>query len=357
MASMSGRERVLAAMRFQPTDCLPVQPLIAEYSTVILGKSMRQYCTSAEDYARAQVATYRAIGHDMLFLASDQYYIIEGIGGRYSYPETEAPNQDEPPALELDQVFDLKVPDPYSAGRMPMVLDAIQRVRRELGDEVALRAPGIGVTSFAASLIGLNRFLMELGMVEMGMPEARPDVITRCFELGAETLSRWGLACREAGADVLNHGDSLASPDVLSPRVYARWSEPYERQVFSAWLARGVPAVLHICGNTTPILSRMADTGAAFLEIDHKVDLGKAKEIVGRRACIIGNLNPVGVVVNGTPDEVREAAQQCIDVAAPGGGYILGTGCHVARPTPLENLRAMISAARAYPNGLERSDV
>ena len=350
MAAMSGRERVLAAVQFRPTDVLPVQPLIAEYSTVTLRMSMRDYYTSAENLAGAQIATYRALGHDMLFLASDQYYIPEGLGGRYDFPENEAPAQLEPPAHTLDQVFDLEVPDPHTAGRMPMVLDAIRRVHRALGGEVALRAPGIGVTSMAASLIGLDRFLEALGLIEMELPEARPDVIMRCFELAAETLTRWGMACREAGADIQNHGDSLASCDVLSPRVYARWSQPYERKVISAWKAEGLPAILHICGNTTPILPLMAETGAACLEIDHKVDLRTAKDVVGRRACLIGNLDPVAVLVEGTPAQVRQAAADCIAAAAAGGGYILGSGCHVPRATPLQNLRDMVSAAHTHPN-------
>ncbi len=352
MGTMSGRERVFAAMHFQPTDVLPVQPLIAEYSIASVGMSMREYYSNAGNFARAQVATHRMVGHDMLFLASDQYYIVEGMGGGYEFTENEAPAQLEPPARELDRVFDLRVPNPYTDGRMPMVLDAIHLVRRQVGNEVALRAPGVGVTSFAASLVGINRLLTELGMVEAGLPEARPDVITRCFELAAETLTKWGLACKEAGADVQNHGDSLASSDVLSPRIYARWSQPYERQVISAWKAHGIPAALHICGNTTPILSLMAETGAAFIEIDHKVNLRRAKEVVGRRACLIGNLDPVAVLVEGTPEEVRQAAEDCIAAAASGGGYILGTGCHVPRPTPPQNLRAMVAAARAHPNGL-----
>ncbi|HEY8477317.1 MAG TPA: uroporphyrinogen decarboxylase family protein [Chloroflexota bacterium] len=348
--TMSGRERILAAMRFEPTDVLPVQPLIAEFAPVVVGMTVREYCTSAEHFARAQIAAYRAVGHDMLFLASDQYYIPQGFGGVYNFPEDETPDQQEPPARELDEVFDLEVPNPYTDGRMPMILEVIHRVRRELGDEVAIRAPGIGVTSLAANLVGLQRFLLELGLVEMEMPEARPDVVTRCFDLAAETLIRWGLACREAGADVQTHGDSLASPDMLSPRTYANWSQPYEKRVITAWKRHGIPAVLHICGNTTPILELMADTGAAFLEIDHKADLRRAKAAVGGRVCLIGNVDPVAVLMQGTPEDVRQAAERCIEVAAANGGYILGTGCHVPRPTPMANLQALVATARAHPN-------
>ncbi len=90
----------------------------------------------------------------------------------------------------------------------------------------------------------------------------------------------------------------------------------------------------------------MADSGADLVEIDHKVSLKTAKQLIGDRVCLIGILDPSAVLLYGTPERVAEASQQCIDDAGRGGAFILGSGCEVAYYTPQENMKAMIATAR-----------
>jgi uroporphyrinogen-III decarboxylase len=65
----------------------------------------------------------------------------------------------------------------------------------------------------------------------------------------------------------------------------------------------------------------------------------KARQETSESAILDGNLDPVKIVRNGTPELIREALQQC--VAATGGNYIVGAGCEIPRDTPLENVLAM----------------
>jgi uroporphyrinogen decarboxylase len=93
----------------------------------------------------------------------------------------------------------------------------------------------------------------------------------------------------------------------------------------------------------------MADTGADILELDAKVDLSTAKQRVGRRVCLMGNLDPVECLWRGTPAQVTQAAHAAIAAARQGGGFILGSSCEVPGAAPRENLRAVITAARQSP--------
>jgi hypothetical protein len=77
--------------------------------------------------------------------------------------------------------------------------------------------------------------------------------------------------------------------------------------------------LLHICVNQTRVL---ADTGARIIELDSKVDLKVAKQMIGARVCMLGNLNPVTVLLQGSPLDVELAAEAAIAAAAEGGGYI-----------------------------------
>lgn len=76
------------------------------------------------------------------------------------------------------------------------------------------------------------------------------------------------------------------------------------------------------------------------------MDMAKAKEVLGDRACLSGNV-PVSLLCTGTPQEVKEHCRKLIEVCAPGGGYMLGGAASINKGNP-ENLRVMLEAAREY---------
>jgi len=101
----------------------------------------------------------------------------------------------------------------------------------------------------------------------------------------------------------------------------------------------------HICGDIGGILAHVAGTGARFIDIDYKVDLARACEAVathGPGAWVVGNLDPVGVLLAGTPDQVREACRACERQAAGFANFILAPGCEVPPATPPANYQAML---------------
>ena len=290
----------------------------------------------------------------MIAIGSDNFYIAEGFGCQTTRSEDEVPALLVPPCESLAQVYDLEVPDPASDGRMPVMLEALRLARKAVGDQVALRSPGTGPFALASYFIGTQEWLMEVAMVEAGLEGANEPAMHHALDLASDALIRFGIACWDAGADILHCGDSLASCDVISPKTFERFSYPYLKKVFAAWADHGVDAkLLHICGNSTKVLDLYADTGADLIEIDHAVDLRVAKERIGDRVAIVGNVHTVTELLQGTPEMVRASAQRCIDQAGAGGGFLLGSGCIVPRYTPLENVRAMVEVAhgQGYPVG------
>jgi uroporphyrinogen decarboxylase len=109
--------------------------------------------------------------------------------------------------------------------------------------------------------------------------------------------------------------------------------------------------LLHICGDTTKILAIMAETGANILELDHKVSLAEARDVVGERVCLMGNVDPAGVLLQGSADLVAEKCLEAINSAGQHGHFILGSGCEVPPKTPAVNMHAMINTAHTlrYP--------
>ncbi|MDQ4078749.1 MAG: uroporphyrinogen decarboxylase family protein, partial [Chloroflexota bacterium] len=309
-----------------------------------------EFATDGRVMADAQIALQRELGQDVIFVGVDNYYIAAGFGCKIDIPDDEIPHLAEPAVDRLEDVYSLKVPDPLTDGRMPVMLEATRRVREVLGDEICIRTPGTGPFALASYFIGTQNFLVEVGLAEADLPDANPDAIHHALDLAAEALIAFGIACWDAGADLLHCGDSLASCDMISPRQYIKWAFPYQKKVIQAWKAYGARTLLHICGNATKVLEWYADTGADVVEIDHKVDLAYAKQAIGDRTCLLGNVDTVAPLLLDTPDEVRAASEKCIQDAASGGGYMLGSGCMVPRTTPIENVKAMVDVARTHRN-------
>ena len=203
--------------------------------------------------------------------------------------------------------------------------------------------------------MGSERFLLELALAEQEPGGPGEEALRRLLELTTAALTAFATACLEAGAHLVQAGDSLASLDVISPAMYRKWAWPAERAFFAAINPvaerHGAATLLHICGQTTPILTAMADTCAHILEVDHKVSLTTAREQVGGRVCLLGNLDPVEVLWRGTPQSVTRAAHRAIGDGGGVGaiGFVLGSGCEVPVAAPRENLAAMVAAAHAHP--------
>ncbi len=347
---MTSLERMRCAARRQPVDRIPVAPYMGNHGARIAGVPIGQYCRSGRVMAEAQYQAWQVYGQDAVVAQSDNYYIAEGFGVEVEHYEDSTPTFKTPAVQEWSDLDRLVVPDPHQDGRMPVYLEAIHRLAEMTRGEVAVRAPGTGPFSLASHLMGTEQFLIELGMAAREPGGMREQSLKRLMLLTTDALIAFATACLEAGAHLVQAGDSLASIDMISPATYRQWAWPAERRFFAAInpLAErsGAATILHICGNMTPVLELMAETGAHILELDHKVSLKEAKRRVGHRVCLMGNLDPVELLWRGTPAAVAIAAQQAMADAGVQGGFVLGSGCEVPIAAPRQNIKAMIEMAQ-----------
>ncbi|MFN8444416.1 MAG: uroporphyrinogen decarboxylase family protein [Caldilineaceae bacterium] len=350
MSKLTSRERVRRAVRREATDCVAAMPYMYDIAAVTAGVPLKQFYTDPQAMVRAQLTLHEQVGQDVIAIGSDNFYIAEGFGCQTTRSNEELPALVKPPLTKMADVFDLTVPDPYTQGRMPVMLEALRLARKAVGEEVALRSPGTGPFALASYFIGTQQWLLEVAQVEAEMDEANEAAVHHALDLASEALIRFGKACWDAGADILHCGDSLASCNVISPQTFERFSFPYLQKIFRAWHDYGVTcALLHICGNSTKVLDLYAATGADLVEIDHAVDMSVAKQRIGQQVALAGNVDTVTELLQGTPSTVGASAQRCIDQAGSGGGFLLGSGCIVPRYTPIENVQEMVRVAHSQP--------
>lgn len=193
-----------------------------------------------------------------------------------------------------------------------------------------------GAMAEAADLRGEGTLLVDL--------YDRPEWLRDLLEICAEVAVAFAQAQIEAGADLIGLGDAIASQ--VSARMYREFALPYEQRIFAAVHEMGAVARLHICGDTTHLLAEMAESGADIIDLDWMVDIRSAAEILGEWPVICGNFDPVAILLQGTPDQVREATLYCLEQG--GARSISAAGCEVPDGTPAQNLHAQSQALQAF---------
>jgi uroporphyrinogen decarboxylase len=133
---------------------------------------------------------------------------------------------------------------------------------------------------------------------------------------------------------------------MISRKHYAEFAFPYSRKFVERMHELGVKVLVHICGDISDRLDLARDTGADVLSVDWKVDLADVRETFKDKAAFAGNFDPVKVMQLSNPDEIYNLAKQKLAEVGGDGNYILMPGCDIPHQVPLENIRAMIRAAR-----------
>ena len=89
----------------------------------------------------------------------------------------------------------------------------------------------------------------------------------------------------------------------------------------------------------------LIDAGAQVFSCDYMVDLEEAYKAADGKLMFMGNVNPAGAILSGTPEQVYEEACKAIRISG-GKGLILATGCDLASDAPLENVKALARASK-----------
>lgn len=337
---MNGYQRVMKALRMEPADRVAIIPELIQHNLEVAGQIHGAYSSDPQVMVQVILEGLKAYETDAVYVSSDNYLIVEAMGGKVRLP------QDDPPVLlktAVDCIEDAVELEPLDVtkGRIPVILEATRLLREKLGDEIFVKtcidsAP----FSAAAALLGPQEFMINL----IDEPELCHDFLKIC----TESAIRYGLAAAKAGAHGLAFGDSAAV--LINRDMYAEFALPYAKQAIAALKEQtGLPVFYHVCGNTKHILDLMMETGADCIEIDSMVPMSLAKETAAGRCALEGNVSTIEAFYQGTPEDVTREANAIIDLFGNRGGLILSSACEIPRHTKGANVRALTDAAWNYP--------
>jgi hypothetical protein len=160
--------------------------------------------------------------------------------------------------------------------------------------------------------------------------------------------------CKRTKIEAFFVNSGYSGPPITSPNLYKEWDVPALKAVGDVCKKYGKALHVHQHGRVGPVIELLIEAGVTIVcpmiappqgDVD---DLGAFKQRYGRKIALKGNIDPFGVLMNGTPEQVEAEVKACLEAGAPGGGFILGTQDSTLAKTPFENIRAMVAAGRKY---------
>ncbi|MFA5191372.1 MAG: uroporphyrinogen decarboxylase family protein [Verrucomicrobiia bacterium] len=335
---MNGRERVLAMLEGRPTDRLPLMPITMMFAADCIGARYGDYARDHRVMVDAQIRTAEKFDFDYVSSISDPAREAADCGAHVEYFDNQPPaiNENDARLADKTELARLKAPDPLGGGRMHDRVKACALFRERVRGEKLIEGWVEGPCAEGSDLRGINTLMLDFFDDE--------KFIRDLFEFIVGMELRFARAQVEAGADIIGMGDAAAS--LVGPEIYNEFVWPYEKKLVDGLHAMGTRVRLHICGNTGAILEGMGKLGCEIVDLDSMVSLADARRKMGPQQVLLGNINPVSVLRDGTPESVAAAIAECHCQASP--RYIVGAGCEVPRDTSEANVLALTHYARSH---------
>lgn len=339
----------LRALQREPTEYTPVWMMrqagryLPEYreSRKTAG-SFLQLCKNpnfATEVTLQPLDRYPLLDASILF--SDILTVPDAMGLGLYFEEGEGPKF-ERTLREEANIKKLSVPDMAS---LQYVFDAVSQIRKTIDG----RVPLIG---FSGSPWTLATYMVEgKGGTDFltikKMAYARPDLLHHILEITAQTVIQYLNAQIAAGAQAVMIFDSWGG--ALSHNAYTEFSLNYMQKIVNGLTrehdGRIVPRIVFTKGGAL-WLEAQSEIGADALGLDWAVDIGTARQRVGDKVALQGNLDPA--ILLSTPEAIEKEVANILASYGHGSGHVFNLGHGITQWTPPENAAAMLAAVREH---------
>jgi [methyl-Co(III) methanol-specific corrinoid protein]:coenzyme M methyltransferase len=340
--SMTPRERVLAAMKQEKLDRPPVA-VFTQSATIgqmdALGVSWPEAHSNPEMMAtlgagQATVYGFEAVRASFCLTAeAERLGCVVDPGKRDRTPMLKKhPFKFDPMTDEYDEPNLMSLEEFISGGRPKTVIDAVKIMKKKYGAEYPVIAGNTGPFTLAGHLVSTENLVFGIMM--------NPEEVVKWVDAVNPIVKGYCQALSDAGADIIQMSEPSSSTDLLSPDMFTEYSGKYVKASLAA--TKGADTVLHICGDTLPILDHMIATGVTGISIEEKVDSEVAVKHVNGRCALVGNIGVVHPLLQGTPAECEAAAKRIVKA----GFNIISPGCGLSALISDENLKAVVRGVK-----------
>ncbi|SFG24061.1 [methyl-Co(III) methanol-specific corrinoid protein]:coenzyme M methyltransferase [Desulfotomaculum arcticum] len=338
---MNSKERVLNILTNKDADRMACFSGMGSVLTASLEEHGYKFPTvhgDAVKMAKTAAYTYRATGMESVVVPYDMCVDAEALGCvMNAYEDVNQllyPTIKEKIIHNEEEMKTLTIPDKvWEKGRYPVVLEALNLLKNDVGNEAAVCGWLLGPFTMAGQIMDLND-LFKLVF-------KKPDLVNGMLEVLTDLVITMAAKFREAGADYICIREMGATTDVLSPRNFKQVIDPHLERIFANI---GSPNVLHICGSTNIVMKNMLASGADAISVEIKNNLQKSREDIGYDPLIFGNIDAYSVLVLGTPDDVAQATINAMEASVDS----VWPSCDIWPEAPVANVKAMVDTVKQY---------
>jgi uroporphyrinogen decarboxylase len=337
MGQSSPLENILSTVRLEEPERVPIITLEQEHAVSIMGIKYSEFATDPEKLAQTHLNVIRRYGLDWAWVHVDDWIEFEAMGNKIQFFDETVPQATEYAIKSESDIDKLKIPDPQRDGRMPYLLKGIKILAQKIGSDHMICGRVVAPFSSMTLLRGLQTGILDT--------YRNPQMVKRLLEVGFNVAKTYAEAQLEAGAHAIWVGDCMASSRIISDRHFEELALPYTKRLIYEIRRMGGITFLFSDEKEAKRLQTEATANPDVLGIGTAVTMDVAKELLGEKICLCGNVDPLEVLRKGSVKTVEKAVVEGINACAKGGGYILSTGEEVARDTPPENIETFVKTA------------
>lgn len=357
---MNSKERILVALNSGQPDRVPIyEMLIDEASVIRIAGVLLDLSTGAEDIktrfgeeSQETLDFYCSI-IDLLDLDSASTYFssemkiagkniaIDKFGTKYHLSPHGQPLPYEGPVNCIEDTINFKMAESLSIRDF----DGPQYMAGKVGKEKAVFMVVSDPFKLSWKLRGGMEHLLTDYATNPGLVHKLASITTEYNIAAIEYAAGFGIDA------IAVEGDLAGSANLLiSPAHFKIYIKPYLEKIVEFAHKKGLKIIKHSDGNIWPILDELVEIGFDGIHPIQPqcMDIGEVKKYLGGRACIIGNIDCQELLPNGLPEDVDKAVKETIEIAAPGGGYIISSSNSIHPGVKPENYIAMVKAVHKY---------
>jgi len=344
MASLEN-DRFLRALLREPVDRTPLWMMrqagryLPEYREIRAeAGSFMNLCTNPELACEVTLQPLRRYAMDAAILFSDILTVPDALGLGLYFSEKEGPRFERP----LSTAAEINALDPArAASELGYVMDAVSLIRRELKGSIPL----IG---FAGSPWTLATYMVEGGSSKdfakvKSLAFNEPELMHQLLSKLATSVAAYLSEQIRSGAQAVQIFDTWGG--ALSHNAYREFSLRYMTEIIDQLPreadGRKVPVIVFTKGGGQ-WLEAIADCGADAVGLDWTTDIGAARERVGDRVCLQGNMDPT--LLNASPERIREEVEQILTSFGQGSGHVFNLGHGITPGINPDHVAAMVDA-------------
>ena len=308
-------------------------PILSFPGVQIIGHTVEEMTKSGELQAQCMKAIADRFDTGAAVSLMDLSVEAEAFGSTVVFSPDDVPTIVGALVHDEDEAGELKVPE-VGAGRTGECVDGIKKACKLITDRPVF-AGMIGPYSLAGRLLDMTEIMI--------LCYEEPDIVETVLEKATQFLIAYAKVFKDAGAN----GIAMAEPaaGILSPGLMDEFSNPFVKRIIEAVEDETFIVLYHNCGNISFLLENIKDIDAKIYSFGNAIEMEDAMKVFPEEKMILGNIDPAGIIRNGTKEQVREETLKLLEKCGKYKNFVLSSGCDIPPMSPLENIQAFFDAA------------